>query len=37
MNLTQNYKFVKFGPKSETYSSFYQIWLLEQMERAYYN
>ena len=27
--LTRNQKFTKFGPKTETYSNFYEIWHLE--------
>ena len=34
MTLTQNYKFAKFGLKTEMCSNFYEIWHLEQMEHA---
>ena len=36
MTLTQNYKFSKFGPKTEMYSDFYEIWDSKQIELAYY-
>ena len=36
MALTQNYKFAKFGPKTEISSNFGEIWHLEQMEHANY-
>ena len=36
MTLTENYKFAKFGSKSETYSNFYEISHLEQKEYANY-
>ena len=35
-DLDQNYKFVKFGPKTEMCSNFYEIWHLEQIEHANY-
>ena len=31
MTLTKNYKFAKFGPKSERCHKFYEIWPIEQM------
>ena len=36
MTLTQNYKFAKFGPKSEMCSNLYAIWHFEQIEHANY-
>ena len=36
MTLTQNYKFAKFGPKTEMCSSFYEIWHLKQIKHASY-
>ena len=36
MTLTQNYKFAKFGPKTERCSNFYEIWHSEQIEHANY-
>ena len=30
-DIDQNYKFAKFGPKSERCHKFYEIWPLEQM------
>ena len=36
MTLTQNYKFVKFGPKTEMCYNFHEIWNLEQIEHANY-
>ena len=36
MTLTQNYKFMKFGPKTEMCFNFYEIWHLEQIEHANY-
>ena len=36
MTLTQNYKFAKFGPKTETCSNFYEIWHSQQIEHANY-
>ena len=36
MTLTQNYKFAKFGLKTEMCSNFYEIWHLEQIEHANY-
>ena len=36
MTLTQNYKFAKFGPKTEICSDFYEIWHSHQIEHAYY-
>ena len=36
MIFTQNYKFVKFGPKIEMCFNFYEIWDLEQTENANY-
>ena len=35
MTLTQNYKFAKFGPKTEICSDFYKIWHSQQIEHAY--
>ena len=38
MTLTQNYKFMKFGPKTEIFSNFYEIWHSQQIKHAnYYN
>ena len=34
ITLTQNYIFEKFGSKTETHSSFYEIWHLQQKEHA---
>ena len=36
MTLTQNYKFVKFCPKTKIFSNFYEIWHSQQIERANY-
>ena len=36
MTLTQNYKFAKFGPKTEILSNFYNIWHSQQIEHANY-
>ena len=36
MTLTQNYKFAKFGPKTEMCSTFYEIWRSQQIEHADY-
>ena len=36
MTLTENQKFVKFGPKTEMSSNFYETWYLEQIEHADY-
>ena len=36
MTLTQNYKFAKFGPKTEMCSNFYEIWHSQQIEHANY-
>ena len=36
MTLTQNYKFLKFGPKTEMCSDFYEIWHSQQIEHANY-
>ena len=36
MTLTQNYKFAKFGPKTEMWPNFYEIWHLKQIEHANY-
>ena len=36
MTLTKNYKFAKFGPKSERCDNFYEIWDFEPMEHATY-
>ena len=36
MTLTQNYKFAKFGPKTEIFSNFYEIWQSHQIEHANY-
>ena len=36
MPLTQNYKFAKFGPKTEMCFNFYKIWHLEEIEHANY-
>ena len=36
MTLTQNYKFAKFGPKTEIFSNFYEIWHSQQIEHANY-
>ena len=35
MTLTQNYKFEKFGPKTEIFSNFYEIWYSQQIEHEY--
>ena len=35
MTLTQNYKFEKFGPKTEIFSNFYEIWHSQQIEHEY--
>ena len=34
--MTENKKFAKFGPKTEMYSNFYEIWHLEQIEHGGY-
>ena len=34
MTLIQNYKFAKFGPKTEMCTSFYEIWHFWQIEHA---
>ena len=36
MTLTQNYKFVKFGSKTEIFSNFYEIWHSQQNEHTNY-
>ena len=36
MTLTQNYKFAKFGPKTEILSNCYDIWHSQQIEHANY-
>ena len=36
MTLTHNYKFAKFGPKTEMYSNFCEIWHLDQIGYANY-
>ena len=36
MILTKHYKFAKFGPKTEIFSNFYEIWLSRQIEHANY-
>ena len=36
MTLTQNYKFTKFGPKTEIFSSFYEIWHSQQIQHVNY-
>ena len=36
MTLIQNYKFAKFGPKTEIFSNFYEIWHSQQIEHANY-
>ena len=36
ITLTQNYKFAKFGPKTEMCSNFYKIGHLEQVEHINY-
>ena len=36
MTLTKNYKFAKFGPKSERCYNFYENWHREKMEHANY-
>ena len=36
MTVTQNYKFTKFGPKTDILSNFYEIWHSQQIEHAYY-
>ena len=36
MTLTKNYKFAKFGPKSERCYNFYEKWHREKMEHANY-
>ena len=36
MTLTQNYKFAKFGHKTEIFSNFYEIWHSLQIEHANY-
>ena len=36
ITLTQNYKFAKFGPKTEIFSNFYEIWHFQQSEHANY-
>ena len=35
-DLDQNYKFAKFGPKTEIFSNFYEIWHSQQIEHANY-
>ena len=35
-DLDQNYKFAKFGPKTEVFSNFYEIWHSQQIEHANY-
>ena len=34
MTLTQNYKYAKFGLKTEICSNFYEIWHSQQIEHA---
>ena len=34
MTLTQNYKFAKFGPKTKSFSNFYEISHSQQIEHA---
>ena len=36
MTLIQNYKFAKFGPKTDILSNFCEIWHSQQIEHAYY-
>ena len=36
MSLTQNYKFAKFGPKTEMCFNFYIIWHFVQIKHANY-
>ena len=36
MTLTQNYKFAKFGLKTEIFSNFYEICYSQQIEHANY-
>ena len=36
MTLNQNYKFAKFGPKTEISSNFYEIWHSRQIQHANY-
>ena len=36
MTLTQNYKFAKFGPKTEMRSNFYEICHSQQIEHVNY-
>ena len=36
MNLTQNYKFAKFGRKTEIFFNFYEIWHSQQIDNANY-
>ena len=36
MTLTQNYKFAKFGPKTEIFSNFYEIWHSQKIRNANY-
>ena len=35
-DLDQNYKFAIFGPKTEVFSNFYEIWHSQQIEHANY-
>ena len=36
MTLTQIYKFAKFGPKTEIFSNFYEIWHSQQVKHVNY-
>ena len=36
MSLTQNYKFAKFGVKTEIFTKFYEIWHSQQIKHANY-
>ena len=36
MSLTQNYKFAKFGLKTEIFTKFYEIWHSQQIKHANY-
>ena len=36
MTVTQNYKFAKFGPKTEMCFNFYEIWHSQPIEHANY-
>ena len=36
IGIDELYKFAKFGPKTEIFSNFYEIWHSQQMEHANY-